>query len=120
MSEPYEICPLVQAMPRIEGDELVFDTRGREVRIAGDPGLALAVLGLCDGTRTLTEVTEASGSPDDARALIEALAGELVVVDKTESWRRFHELSSARWGLYRPIAGSGGAGADAPGLAARR
>ena len=61
------------------------------------------MLGLCDGTRTLTEVAEASGSPDDARALIEALAGERVVVDKTESWRRFHELSSAHWGLYRPL-----------------
>jgi SagB-type dehydrogenase family enzyme len=100
--EPHEVRPLAQRFPRRREGELVFMLPDREVTVAGDPDLAWNVLERCDGTRTVEGIAvELGADGDDARALVDRLLREEVLVDCTQAYRLAHEQASAGSPLFR-------------------
>jgi SagB-type dehydrogenase family enzyme len=100
-TEREEIRPLVSGFTRWTDDAVEIDTGRHEVRIEGDLDLARAVIGNCDGRRSVRELVELHG-PDGAELITELIASG-ALVDCTQSWRAFHRQGSVGTALGRPL-----------------
>jgi SagB-type dehydrogenase family enzyme len=98
-----EIRPLVDQVPRELDGGLVFGAGSREVRVEGESGLVLEVLGLCDGRRSVSEIAAAFGElAFDVRELLSALLDEGVAFDSSQAWQGFHQRVVGAPATLRP------------------
>jgi SagB-type dehydrogenase family enzyme len=88
--------PLLAGPHRREGDAVVIAVGRRDVRVGGDAALAEAILGACDGRRTLPELAAevAPGEEDAVRELLGELLRQEAVVDCTQAYRLAHRHGS--------------------------
>jgi SagB-type dehydrogenase family enzyme len=95
-SELEGLRPLLAGPHRREGDAVVIAVGRRDVRVAGDVALAEAILGACDGRRTVPELVDeiAPGEGEAVRELLGELLGQEAVVDCTQAYRLAHRHGS--------------------------
>jgi SagB-type dehydrogenase family enzyme len=95
-SELEGLRPLLAGPHRREGDGVVIAVGRRDVRVGGDVDLAEAILGACDGRRTVPELVAeiAPGEGEAVRELLGELLGQEAVVDCTQAYRLAHRHGS--------------------------
>jgi SagB-type dehydrogenase family enzyme len=88
--------PLLAGPHRREREAVVIAVGRRDVRVGGDAALAEAILGACDGRRTLPELAAevAPGEEDAVRQLLGELLRQEAVVDCTQAYRLAHRHGS--------------------------
>src|SRR6476469_1620531 len=85
-----DVRPLPAAEARWDDDGVAFAVGPRTVDVRGDAALARAVIGDCDGTRTVAELAGRHGP--DADELVRGLLEAGALVDSERAWRRLHRL----------------------------
>jgi SagB-type dehydrogenase family enzyme len=100
-----ELRPIAQQVPRQRDGALVFEVGANEVRVEGDPALALRALAACDGFSTVTEIAGRfdGAEADEVRGLLDGLIEAEVLVHYKHAWRHLHRISSVTHGLHEPL-----------------
>lgn len=95
--------PLLTAVPRAGPAGVKLDVGRRTVTVEGDRDELIAAVALCDGRRTVVDLTEAlqGWEAEEVEELVRGLAAEGAVVDCTEAWRIFHRVSGVDTELWR-------------------
>ena len=88
---PDEIRPVLATEPKWSDTGVDLELEQRIVKIDEDGGRLRAVLDVCDGLRTVSELGDEFGA--DARDLVRQLLATGGLVDVDQLWRRFHRLS---------------------------
>jgi SagB-type dehydrogenase family enzyme len=102
---PSELRPLAAALPRRDGDGVVFALPQRDVRVDGDAETVERMISLCDGRHTLSEIAAAfdDGAAEDVDELARTLVASGALVDCTQAYRIFHWQSSTESGYFRGL-----------------
>ena len=102
---PLELRPIPAALPRRDGDGVVFSLAQRDVRVGGDAATVERMISLCDGQRTVPQIAEAFEDADveDIRELADTLVAHGALVDCTQAYRIFHWQSSTESGYFREV-----------------
>jgi SagB-type dehydrogenase family enzyme len=95
------VRPLVAGTVRWEAQAAVIEVGRDEVRVAGDADALRAILGACDGRRTVAQLVTHHG--EDARALLSLLLARGALVDGEHAWRVLHRQSSVGSALGRAV-----------------
>ena len=100
---PSELRPLAAALPRRDGDGVVFTVAQRDIRVDGDAETVERMISLCDGRHTLSEIAEALHDADveGIDELARTLVAHGALVDCTQAYRIFHWQSSTESGYFR-------------------
>ena len=83
-------------MPKRTASGFRFGLLDRDVEIEGDPDSIWTVIELCDGTRTVEQISAeaGNGSPDEVTDLIATLLREGALADCTQAYRLLHRQAS--------------------------
>ncbi len=95
-----DLRPLLAGTVRWDDSGASIDTGRDEIRIDGAPDALRAILGDCDGRRSVHDLTTRHA---DARDLIATLLGLGAVVDAEHAWRVLHRQSSVGSALGRGL-----------------
>jgi SagB-type dehydrogenase family enzyme len=102
---PSKLRPLAAALPRRDGDGVVFSVAQRDIRVDGDAETVERMISLCDGRRTLSEIAESfdDAAVEEIRELARTLVAHGALVDCTQAYRIFHWQSSTESGYFQQL-----------------